>query len=37
LAPFFVGVVAYAVMLVVTWTITSNKSIEMAKAAAPSA
>ncbi len=36
-APFFVGAVAYAVMLVVTWTITSNKSIESAKTAAPSA
>ena len=36
-APFFVGAVAYAVMLVVTWAVTSNKSIEMAKTAAPSA
>jgi hypothetical protein len=26
-----VGAVAYAVMLVVTWTITSNESIEAAK------
>ncbi|MEE9176910.1 MAG: hypothetical protein V3U46_00625 [Acidimicrobiia bacterium] len=34
-APFFVGAVAYAVMLVVTWAITSNKSIETARAAAP--
>jgi predicted MFS family arabinose efflux permease len=35
-APFFVGAVAYAVMLFVTWTITSNSSIEAAKATAPS-
>lgn len=34
-SPFFVGAVAYAVMLAVTWSITSNRSIETAKAAAP--
>jgi MFS family permease len=33
--PFYVAAIAYLIMLVVTWAITSNESIEQAKAAAP--